>query len=221
MRLPQWCVCIAPRPQSAQAVEFLRFSRTGRRLLAKTTDRCIWVLEVQLPPEAARPGMAAALAQAGHGAAHTLGESAHGAGRGALSLLSRLEVDLAPMRVDWKTACFSHYRGGAGTEPSHVCAVYKSETEHRLYVFEAATGRLARVLDGPKPEGVKDAAWHPWAPEVACCSTGKGRVWVWAPVRQEHWSAFAPGFMELRRGGRQCQRPHAGRGWVAGGVGLR
>ncbi len=49
---------------------------------------------------------------------------------------------------------------------------------------------------GPK-EGAADVAWHPRRSAMASlCDSGA--ILLWSHVYAERWSAFAPGFRELR-----------------------
>jgi len=195
-------------PEDLAFVEGLTFSRCGRHLLVRTTDKSIYVLSVK-PAPTGSPGELQAMHEelqqrkrARDLGSLPRGESVLGEARRCLRLTCRISEHGGPLLggIDWRTASFSHYRGtGAGEDPAHVCAVHKSDTEHRLFLFSARTGELQRVLEGPKPDGVRDAAWHPREPVVVCCSTTRGRVYCWAPVRHENWSAFAPGFVELQQ----------------------
>lgn len=54
---------------------------------------------------------------------------------------------------------------------------------------------MERILAGPK-EAVRAVAWHP-ASNIVASASNTGRVYLWARLHDENWSAFAPDFEEL------------------------
>lgn len=66
---------------------------------------------------------------------------------------------------------------------------------HNIFVWDAHTGALLKILEGPK-DCVVFASWHPYRPMIASVSAF-GIIYVWAKTLQENWSAFAPQFKEL------------------------
>ena len=52
---------------------------------------------------------------------------------------------------------------------------------------------------GPRDDAVLDIAWHPTSAAFVAVAAG-GRLYVWARVVAENWSAFAPDF-KVREGG--------------------
>lgn len=71
---------------------------------------------------------------------------------------------------------------------------------HVVYVWDACTGNLDRVLEGPRAAGAAVAlAWHPnCVPPQLLSVGGRGSILVWAKAFAERWYAFAPDFVELR-----------------------
>ncbi|KAF8305481.1 COMPASS complex protein [Clavulina sp. PMI_390] len=74
--------------------------------------------------------------------------------------------------------------GGAASKASHV-----------IYIWDRETGRLEKILDGPR-EPLLDIDWHPHKSAIATVSEG-GLINIWSVVTQEKWGAFAAGFEEL------------------------
>jgi hypothetical protein len=77
-----------------------------------------------------------------------------------------------------------------------------SQSMHRLLTYATATSMSLghRTLDGPAGLGAAGAciglATHPYLPFLASLSMS-GAIYIWAPVRRETWSSFAPGFREI------------------------
>jgi len=88
----------------------------------------------------------------------------------------------------WRCSCFSgdayYVIGGSATMAAHS-----------ISIWDATTGHLERILEGPK-EGILDLQWHPSMPVICSVST-LGVVYVWGKQYTENWSAFAPDFTEL------------------------
>jgi COMPASS component SWD1 len=115
-------------------------------------------------------------------------------------------------REPWKACGFS-------SNGDYVVAGSATDTQHRVHLWDRASGTFLRTLDGGKT-GILDLAWHPTRPVIVSLSTA-GEIHVWAVnpnVRlyggaagragpagltrraasaQENWSAFAPDFKEL------------------------
>jgi COMPASS component SWD1 len=67
---------------------------------------------------------------------------------------------------------------------------------HDIYIWERSRGSLIKILEGPKEElGVTE--WHPTRPLVAAVGLETGRIYIWATVNPQRWSALAPDFGEL------------------------
>ncbi|KAI5781821.1 WD40-repeat-containing domain protein [Geopyxis carbonaria] len=67
---------------------------------------------------------------------------------------------------------------------------------HDIYIWERSVGSLIKILEGPKEElGVTE--WHPTRPLVAAVGLETGRIYIWATVNPQRWSALAPDFGEL------------------------
>ena len=91
-------------------------------------------------------------------------------------------------KVPWKCACLSSCS-------TFVLAAANSASEHHVYVWNRATGKLEAVLEGPH-EGVEDMLWHP-EKDILLTVCNSGYAYIWAKAYVENWSAFAPDFQEL------------------------
>ncbi|WIA12939.1 hypothetical protein OEZ85_006554 [Tetradesmus obliquus] len=81
-------------------------------------------------------------------------------------------------------------------EGEHVAGGIAGKQEHRVYLWSRLYGKLERILEGPRNENIVDLAWHPTRSLLVTLS-GNGKVYLWAQVFNENWSAFAPDFQEL------------------------
>ncbi|PNW85636.1 hypothetical protein CHLRE_03g195750v5 [Chlamydomonas reinhardtii] len=91
-------------------------------------------------------------------------------------------------RTPWRTAAFS-------ADSEHVVGATAAKSQLLLYIWNRPLGNMERILEGPK-EGVLQLAWHPLRSLLLSCA-GTGRIYIWAKVHAENWSAFAPDFKEL------------------------
>ncbi|KAG2433509.1 hypothetical protein HYH02_012627 [Chlamydomonas schloesseri] len=91
-------------------------------------------------------------------------------------------------RTPWRTAAFS-------ADSEHVVGATAAKSQLLLYIWNRPLGNMERILEGPK-EGVMQLAWHPLRSLLLSCA-GTGRIYIWAKVHAENWSAFAPDFKEL------------------------
>lgn len=112
----------------------------------------------------------------------------------------------------------------ASGDGEHVTAGVAAQSVHRLYVWSSAYAKLEKILEGklhctvscccifvsvkraspktrhlptpcagPRKESITDLAWHPSRSQMVTIS-GNGRVYIWAQLYSENWSAFAPDF---------------------------
>lgn len=95
----------------------------------------------------------------------------------------------AVSKVQWSAAALS-------ADADWVIGSSGGSGEHLLYVWDRQHGALEKILEGPQTASVSQVAWHPRRPVLAAVS-GDGRVYLWARVFTENWSAFAPDFKEL------------------------
>lgn len=109
-------------------------------------------------------------------------------------MMAEKEEDMEPMqkmqdlvnRTQWRKCTFS----GDGE-----FIVAGSHRQHELYIWDKATGSLAKMLTGQKGETLLDIAWHPVRPIILSISNGV--VNIWSQAAGELWSAYAPNFKEL------------------------
>lgn len=167
-------------------------SRKGRHLLLNCHDRVVRMFEVSLPqPPAQRQTflagqVAQALADAGE-------VGAKGVSKGRSLLLPKESAVLQPQRefqnaverTQWKCVCLSH-------DTEHVVAATLRKDEHQLYIWNSVLGQLVYILEGPR-EAIHTMAWHPSRSILAALSS-TGRIYLWAKIYDENWSAFAPDF---------------------------
>lgn len=73
-------------------------------------------------------------------------------------------------------------------------AVNASDT-HLIYVWEAKSGALVRMLEGPRDELVT-AVWDPRRPSLIS-ATSLGRLLRWVPEYPVKWCAMVPGLEEI------------------------
>lgn len=105
----------------------------------------------------------------------------------SLSPLHRFQDQIS--RTPWNSVGFSgdgeYVFGGAGTREAHL-----------IYVWDAPSGVLVKVLEGTNKDPLVDCDWCPTRPLVASL-TSSGTLNLFQTHAAENWSAFAPGFEEL------------------------
>lgn len=105
----------------------------------------------------------------------------------SLSPLHRFQDQIS--RTTWNAVGFSgdgeYVFGGAGTREAHL-----------IYVWDAPSGVLVKVLEGTNKDPLVDCDWCPTRPLVASL-TSSGTLNLFQTHAAENWSAFAPGFEEL------------------------
>ncbi|GIL51494.1 hypothetical protein Vafri_7470 [Volvox africanus] len=173
-------------PNSARVVDLV-LNRKGTLLLATCTDQRVRMYEVanrellagaDLPTEAA---LAEALANRTVKSGSLLhGES--GLLRPVRDFLNAVE------RTPWRSATFS-------CDSEHVVGVTAAKAQLHIFIWNRPLGNMERILEGPK-ESALELAWHPLRSLLLSCSSS-GRIYIWAKVHAENWSAFAPDFKEL------------------------
>ncbi|KAG2498136.1 hypothetical protein HYH03_003894 [Edaphochlamys debaryana] len=178
-------VDIVRLPGTARVVD-LALSRKGDMLLATCADQRVRLLELA---GAGQGGQGApsdeALAEALANKSIKSGSLLHGEA-GVLRPLR--EFQNAVERTPWRGACFS-------CDAEHVVGAAATKALLHLYIWNRPLGNMERILEGPK-EGALDLAWHPLRSLLLSAATS-GRIYIWAKVHAENWSAFAPDFKEL------------------------
>ncbi|KAF8067281.1 hypothetical protein HT031_002328 [Scenedesmus sp. PABB004] len=175
---------------AAVKVMSLSSDRKGRLLLANCSDKVVRLFELRPRPPGAAPLSEEQLkaALAGVEASRTGPLLAADAG-GALLSPSGTSFHNAVERNQWRGAALS-------SDTEHVAAGAAAKDEHRIYVWSRHLGKLEKILEGPRNESTADLTWHP-ARSLLVTVSGNGRVYLWAQVFAENWSAFAPEFKEL------------------------
>jgi COMPASS component SWD1 len=106
----------------------------------------------------------------------------------AETLQPRRELSDVVNRVVWRQAQFSPHG-------ELVYGAVASSTQHKIFVWRRADGRLERTLDEPR-DGMSDLVAHPLRPVLV--SVGRsGVLYVWGKRYAENWSAFAADFRLL------------------------
>ncbi|KAG2442313.1 hypothetical protein HXX76_002399 [Chlamydomonas incerta] len=137
------------------------------------------------PPQLQEPPTDAQLAEAVGNKAIKSGSLLHGES----GLLRHVrDFQNAVERTPWRTAAFS-------ADSEHVVGATAARSQLLLYIWNRPLGNMERILEGPR-EGVLQLAWHPLRSLLLSCA-GTGRIYIWAKVHAENWSAFAPDFKEL------------------------
>eukprot|EP00850_Spirogloea_muscicola_P020873 SM000229S07509 [mRNA] locus=s229:214679:216789:+ [translate_table: standard] len=172
-------------------VRHLALSRSGKWLLASSTDRVIRSYENKLHGYASPAAITADLVKKD---VETINKrkKAEGVNEELLKpVLLRFVKDYqdAVNRPHWRSACFSG-------DDEYVVGAAAGKGEHKIHIWNREFGQLVKILEGPK-EAVQDLAWHPTRPIAASVSQHSGVVFIWAKDYTENWSAFAPDFKEL------------------------
>ncbi|DBA90420.1 TPA: hypothetical protein ACH3X1_003693 [Trebouxia sp. C0004] len=169
-------------------------NRRGTRLLVNCYDRVVRLYETCQPGKRRRSYTAADLKNRLMSAKVTKqGSLVHE--DASLKLLREFRNEVE--RWQWRGVAFSN-------DDEHVIGASNAKNEHIMYVWNAVVGNLERILEGPK-EGALDLLWHPLRSCVASVST-TGKIYLWAPIYRENWSAFAPDFEELEENREYVER---------------
>ncbi|DBA66106.1 hypothetical protein WJX79_007507 [Trebouxia sp. C0005] len=169
-------------------------NRRGTRLLVNCYDRVVRLYETCQPGKRRRSYTAADLKTRLASAKVTKqGSLVHE--DASLKLLREFRNEVE--RWQWRGVAFSN-------DDEHVIGASNAKNEHIMYVWNAVVGNLERILEGPK-EGALDLLWHPLRSCVVSVST-TGKIYLWAPIYRENWSAFAPDFEELEENREYVER---------------
>ncbi|KAK9808774.1 hypothetical protein WJX72_003348 [[Myrmecia] bisecta] len=175
----------------------LRLNRKGNLLLVNCYDRVIRMYECQASGAADHKtftlqevkSRVATAAKGSKGGSVLLGDK---------SLLTfKRDFQNAVERMLWKEVVFTG-------DSEYVVAASNAKAEHIIYIWNRNFGKLERILEGPK-EGTADIAWHPNRDILVSVSV-TGKIYLWAKVYQENWSAFAPDFEELHENQEYVER---------------
>ncbi|CAL5218844.1 g575 [Coccomyxa viridis] len=164
----------------------VKLDRKGRRILANCSDRVIRWAHVSSPAAQQQPASFSAEEAAAR--VRTPSKENGGAQQAGLLTLSKQEFHNSTVeRLPWQGAAFSQ-------DSEHMVGV---TPEHKIYAWSLHTGKLEKFLEF---EGSSDNCVHmSWHPQRSCFVTvgSSGKIYVWAKVYKENWSAFAPDFEEL------------------------
>eukprot|EP00803_Ostreobium_quekettii_P006927 evm.model.scf_318.12 EVM.evm.TU.scf_318.12 scf_318:73899-79540(+) len=100
-------------------------------------------------------------------------------------------------QLSWHSVCFA-------TDNEYVVGAAQKSNEHNLYIWNQVTRKLERILRGPK-EGILDITWHPMR-SILVSVSADGKIYIWAKIYYENWSAFAPDFQELEENQEYVER---------------
>lgn len=190
-----------------QRVTSLQFDSSGRRLLVGTTDRYIRIYT--LPENVAeQPQNGTSATTAPHRGINVEALVAAHADKipreGSLLLgdvfplrkeplmplkLTRL-FDAQVERLHWGPCAFS-------PDGEHVVSAIASPEEHIIYTWNVPHEYAENTLQAGS-DGVVGLAWHPEPLPMQLVAVGSsGKLYVWAKVMTQDWSAFAPDFETL------------------------
>lgn len=104
--------------------------------------------------------------------------------------LTRL-FDAQVEKVSWGACAFS-------SNGQHlVTAIDPSSNEHVIYTWNIPHGYAENTLQAGS-DGIVELTWHPELTPMQLVAIGKtGKMYVWAKVMTQDWSAFAPDFETL------------------------
>ncbi len=104
--------------------------------------------------------------------------------------LSRL-YDAQVEKLSWGACAFS-------PDGKHlVTSIDASSNEHVIYTWNVVHGYAENTLQAGS-DGIIELTWHPEEMPMQCLAVGKsGKIYVWAKVMTQDWSAFAPDFETL------------------------
>jgi WD40 repeat protein len=91
-------------------------------------------------------------------------------------------------RWSWSRAGFSH-------DGELIWGTFASKDKHQIYIWDAKSGALVKVLEGPK-EVLVMAAWNPKRPNIITCGAF-GTLFRWVPDYPLKWSPLVPGLEEI------------------------
>jgi WD40 repeat protein len=104
--------------------------------------------------------------------------------------LTRL-FDAQVEKLSWGACAFS-------PDGHHlVTAIDPGSNEHVIYTWNIFHGYAENTLQAGS-DGIVELTWHPEPAPMQCLAVGKsGKIYVWAKVMTQDWSAFAPDFETL------------------------
>jgi len=104
--------------------------------------------------------------------------------------LTRL-FDAQVEKLSWGACAFS-------PDCQHlVTAIDSSSNEHVIYTWNIPHGYAENTLQAGS-DGIIELTWHPEVAPMQCVAVGNsGKMYVWAKVMTQDWSAFAPDFETL------------------------
>ncbi|KAF6264667.1 WD40-repeat-containing domain protein [Scenedesmus sp. NREL 46B-D3] len=174
---------------AAVKVMSMCLNRQGSLLLVNCSDKAVRLYEVRRRQPGATSYSSEQLKQALDGVeAGRVGSLLHSPETCMLAACP-LTFQNAVEKNQWKGVVLSG-------DSEHVVGAVAHKTEHRVYIWSRLYGKLERILEGPRNENIADLAWHPTQSLLVTLS-GNGKVYLWAQVFNENWSAFAPDFQEL------------------------
>ena len=78
-----------------------------------------------------------------------------------------------------------------------VTAIDPGSNEHVIYTWNIFHGYAENTLQAGS-DGIVELSWHPEPAPMQCLAVTKsGRIYIWAKVMTQDWSAFAPDFETL------------------------
>jgi len=90
-------------------------------------------------------------------------------------------------RRNWGASCFT-------PDGKHVVTALDSPTEHIIYTWNVEHGYPENTLQAGK-DSIAALAWHPLSIPMQLFALGNsGRIYIWAKIMTQKWSAFAPDF---------------------------
>ena len=93
-------------------------------------------------------------------------------------------------RLAWGACAFS-------PDGQHIVSAIDSPEEHVIYTWNVTHGYAENTLQAGH-DGVSALTWHPDALPSQLIALGRsGKMYVWAKVLTQDWSAFAPDFETL------------------------
>lgn len=116
----------------------------------------------------------------------------HGGGEGgpvqAISLAATLRLLDAVNRWPWSMVGFSH-------DGELVWGSFKEQGRHLVYLWDACTGAMVKMLEGPR-EDLVAAIWNPRKPALITAGA-LGTLFHWTPDYPARWTALVPGLEEI------------------------
>ncbi|CCE63562.1 hypothetical protein TPHA_0F00760 [Tetrapisispora phaffii CBS 4417] len=93
-------------------------------------------------------------------------------------------------RLQWNSIFFSN------NSAEYLIASTHGSSAHELYIWEANSGSLVRVLEGSQEE-LMDIDWNFYKMCIASNGLESGDIYLWSIVIPPKWSSLAPDFEEI------------------------